>query len=112
MQEFKGTPGPWEKKTRTSKRGSTRIMAIIPKYYGERRLETELGTGYINDDDCGIPTCCKTEEHANATLIAAAPDMLNVLQQIWDCYESKGQLLAFNVSLVKEVLEKALTLNQ
>lgn len=61
MADFKGTPGPWEKTTRETKRGSTHIVAIIPKYYGERRIETVLTVGYINEDDCGVESCCKIE---------------------------------------------------
>jgi len=80
MEKFKGTPGPWEKHIRRSKKDGTRIVAVIPKYYGERRLETELVLGYLDpDDDCGVETCCCVEEHSNARLIANSPDLLKVL---------------------------------
>lgn len=80
---FKGTPGPWEKHTRTNKRDVSRIVAVIPKYYGERRVETELVTGYIHEDDCNMETCCKVEEHSNARLIAESPVMLEALNDLW-----------------------------
>lgn len=38
-----------------------------------------LRLGFIYSDDCGLPTCCRVEEHANAKLIAAAPDLLEAL---------------------------------
>jgi hypothetical protein len=90
MGEFKGTPGPWLKDVRTSRRGSPRIVAIIPKKYGERVLETELVTGYISDDDCGVETCCMVEEHSNARLIASAPDLLSACQSVVNGYEGDG----------------------
>lgn len=77
MGEFKGTPGPWIKDVRKSK-----IMAIIPKLYGKRVVETNLITGTIHDDDCGNPKCCCVEEHANAQLIAAAPELLKALEDL------------------------------
>jgi hypothetical protein len=49
------------------------------------------------------------DTRADIRLICSAPDMLNVLQEIIECYEQKGQLLSFDVSKVRKVLEKALT---
>jgi len=91
---FKGTPGPWLKETRTSKRSSTRICAIIPKRYGERVIERELILGHISDDDCGIETCCCIEEHSNAKLIASAPELLEALNAIVNRYEYVWDLLS------------------
>lgn len=76
MDVFKGTPGPWIKEVRKSK-----IVAILPQKYGQRVIETVLQTGYISSDDCGNPVCCCVEEHANAQLIATAPDLLEVCMQ-------------------------------
>lgn len=77
MEKFLGTPGPWEKHVRKG-----RIHAVIPKYYGERRLETVLHLGSISEDDCCVETCCCVEEHSNARLIANAPDLLKICLMI------------------------------
>ena len=45
-----------------------------------------LHLGYISSDDCGLPTCCKTEEHANAKLIASAPELLEALIEMREYY--------------------------
>lgn len=100
MNVFKGTPGPWEKHVRKG-----RIHAVIPKYYGERRLETVLHLGTIHDDDCGVETCCCVEEHANARLIAAAPELLDALKLILPMAKAFAHLN--DVGANKELLELA-----
>lgn len=110
MSEFKGTKGPWEKHVRKGK-----IMAVIPKYYGERRLENILQTGTIHDDDCGVPSCCCVEEHANAQLISAAPELLDALQLLLRAWQSDGSNAEdfFNMdidSIAQSAINKALGL--
>jgi hypothetical protein len=66
----KHTPGPWEYKVVKNK-----IRVII-------KQNTVLTLGTIYYDDCNEPSCCKSEEHANAKLIAAAPELLEALQEL------------------------------
>lgn len=77
--EFKGTKSKWEYKVKH--RGSCKpalIQVIIPTTYYQQVLEV----GTISSDDCTVPTCCKTEEHANALLISKAPEMLEMLKRV------------------------------
>lgn len=104
--QFKGTPGPWIKKV-TNKGG---IVAIIPTIHGERTIETILHVGKIYEDDCGNELCCRVEEHSNARLIATSPELLDVCIKLMECYNSKGQLLDFDVNIVREAVNKALGL--
>jgi len=46
---------------------------------------------------------------ADIRLICSAPDMLNVLQEIMDCYNKNGQLLSFDINKIRKVIEEALT---
>jgi hypothetical protein len=76
---MKHTQGEW--KYNVKHRGSAKpslIQVIIPN---NRALEL----GQISEDDCTVATCCKVEDHANARLIAAAPDLLEALKI---CYAS------------------------
>jgi hypothetical protein len=70
MSEFKGTKEIWVKDI-TERRN--KIIVRI----GNCRV-IELGT--LNNGDCNVPSCCKTEEHANALLISKAPEMLGMLE--------------------------------
>jgi len=104
--QFKGTPGPWIK--RTTHKGQ--ITAVIPKKFGERVVERVLFVGNISDDDCGVETCCCVEEHSNARLIAAAPDLLESLQNLMNHYDEHGQLLTWNVDIARQAINKALNI--
>ena len=74
--ETKFTKGEW--KYDVLHRGSTKssvIRVLIPN-------GTILITGYIGEDDCTCADCCRVEEHANAKLIAAAPELLEALTNL------------------------------
>ena len=86
--EFKGTKGEWKYKVKH--RGSTKdalIQVVLPN-------QKVLGLGRITEDDCTVETCCCTEEHDNAKLIAEAG---NVRQQIncslTELLEQRNELL-------------------
>lgn len=72
----------------------------------EERITYEIPGFEIHYSDDGECITDHVYTLADAKLIASAPDMLNVLQEIMDCYEKHGQLLYFNVNKVREVLEK------
>jgi hypothetical protein len=75
---------------------------------GYINIETEKGTisyyGTVITAENRDETILFAEN--TAKLIANAPDMLTVLQEIMDCYKKHGQLLKFDVNKVREVLEK------
>jgi hypothetical protein len=103
--EFKGTKGEW----------------TLPHLADDN---TTCDCGFVlNDGYCGaIATVHYSvdrdlengdnppldEAKWNAKLIANAPELLKVCQNIMECYEEKGQLLSFNVDEVRKVLEKTL----
>lgn len=68
--EFKGTKEKWEKFISKKNKICVKIGNIT------------LQLGSIYDDECDLPYCCKSEEHANALLISKAPEMLQSLQDV------------------------------
>lgn len=67
------TPGPW-----IAKPGPTRwnvTTSATPRTYNVAAINTE-----------------RTEQEANARLIAAAPDLLKMLQTVVDAHDYKGAL--------------------
>ncbi len=71
--EFKGTKGKWIKSL--SKKNN-----IVVK--SEDGFKVNLTFGKISGEDCTVPTCCKTEQHANALLVSKAPEMLYLLNDL------------------------------
>jgi len=55
-----------------------------------------------SDDEASIE-----EVQANADIAAAAPELLEALLMLMDVYESKGQLLSFNVDIARQAIKKA-----
>lgn len=68
--ETKFTKGKW-----IYKATKDRITVVIPT----RQIPTILTFGYISDDDCNNPDCCKKEEHANAKIASFSPELLEAL---------------------------------
>jgi hypothetical protein len=75
--KFRGTKGEW--KYNVSKKNE--IQVLLPN-------KQMLKLGFIYSDDCGNPTCCQVEAHANAKLISASPKLLEALIEI---SEGKGR---------------------
>lgn len=92
------TPGPW-------KYFVSKGHDIMVDLAGTRKIRL----GHIYDDDCGNPECCNREEHANAKIIAAAPDMLQALQSIVDYWNTpqKGSMND-HMNHIFEIAEKAI----
>lgn len=84
--EFKGTKGKWVKLVDRK----NRIIVRGPQTYKERKdlYDMTVVFGQIFDDECGVPSCCKTEEHANAQLFSKAPEMLERLKSIISSWET------------------------
>lgn len=72
---MKHTQGEWIKGIRHTRKGAAIVTIQIPK-------QPLIDIYQIDSDDCSNPICCSTEQHANAKLIAAAPDLLEALIQI------------------------------
>lgn len=65
MKEFKGTPGPW-------------IVNEIGQHWNNKAL-THLEITFGEDGEC---ICDTVYQRADANLIAAAPELLEALQEI------------------------------
>lgn len=50
----------------------------------------------------------RDEMLANAHLIIAAPKLLEASRQIMDCYEKNGQLLGFDINILRDAISEAL----
>ncbi|EOI5799799.1 hypothetical protein ACM91Z_002778 [Cronobacter dublinensis] len=89
MKEFKGTPGPWTGKD----------VGIC------RQDRAGLQLGFImTHDENRVAECA-----ANARLIAAAPDLLEVLQLILSYHEDGNcQLHKEDVALARAAIAKAI----
>ena len=102
-KEFKGTKGNWLLENYNGQGSVIDIIVNVNEYE-----DLQIAQVYSLKEMCYKEF--QNEEHkANAMLIAHAPDMLNVLQNIMKCYNEKGQLLSYDVSEVKKVIESALT---
>ena len=97
----KHTPAPWQYQV-IYKKGLGRIQVKGPKY-------GPLLLGNIHDDECNVPTCCRSEEHANAKLIAAAPELLEALEKIADGTAPSCEREAFIfVDIAKDIANQAI----
>ena len=80
------TPGPW----------------VIPPKYTRISVWTEDGERHIAD--CKSESASAKENHANARLIAAAPDLLNALQRLLRMVENGA-----NSGVVKLAAQNAIS---
>lgn len=78
MKEFKGTPGPWRV---SEKRGD---------FIDIRHNNNEPGAMSLNLAHIVSRLSWLKEAEANAHLIAAAPELLEALQEILDVYGDTG----------------------
>lgn len=98
----KFTPGPWEYKVDYSDR-SPRIVVEIPR----KPFPQKINFGILGEDDCPSDKCCKTEEHANAKLTAAAPDLLEACQEALKELQYHNWQNTKTFNLIQEVIKKA-----
>ena len=91
MKEFKGTPGPWRV---SEKRGD--LIDI-------RHNDNGIGAISLNLAHVVARQSWLKEAEANAKLIAAAPELMEALQDL----ESRARIYV-NTSKAKEAINKAL----
>lgn len=91
MKEFKGTKGEWIKNGLNGVHKPNGDCIAVTFYTDEKS---------------------KIECEYNAQLIAAAPNLLFACMQAKECYETKGQLLSFDVSIIIRAVELALGNNE
>ena len=99
MSNFKGTKGKWKYEVKYGK-NRPRITVQIPI---SENFNKELIFGTISEDDCTVSSCCCTEEHANAKLVACAPEMLEMLERL-SHFEPLGDNEEIN-ALIKKATE-------
>jgi len=76
--EHKHTPGPWRsKKART----------LIHVQGDSPICEISVSANHIHEDSPGAKASYIATQEANARLIAAAPDLLDALQALFDSYK-------------------------
>lgn len=83
MKEFKGTPGPWRFDEQTTLSGG-------PVFYIAQDDNAKYTPNYSDVSQ----TCSGELKHiqkANAQLIAAAPDLLEALQDALHAYDKHGE---------------------
>lgn len=92
MKEFKGTPGPW-------------VVNEIGQHWNNKAL-THLEITYGEDGECICDTVYQRED---AKLIAAAPELLEVLKLILSYHDDGNCVLhKEDVSMARAAINKAL----
>lgn len=84
----KHTPAPWtvNPKAKTNIRHGNLTIANCSSTHDGSRAEEEI---------------------ANAKLIAAAPELLEALEELMKVYERNGQLLSFDVNIARKAIKKS-----
>jgi hypothetical protein len=96
--EFKGTKGKWKV--------SRNNHFLEVKAVNSNKLGIAV---HLHQMTPTIETISLSEENeANAKLIAAAPELLEALQDLMSQYESKGHLLDYDIDIARQSINKAL----
>ena len=91
MKEFKGTPGPWE----------------IMDDDGELEIVQSGSIGYGQGWKSYSDICSEVSVQDNAKLIAAAPELLEALQELISGYEDREKSGMFDMLVHGDLIEKA-----
>lgn len=90
MKEFQGTPGPW-------------VVNEIGQHWNNKAL-AHLEITFGEDGECICDTVYQRED---ANLIAAAPELLEALQELISGYEDREQSGMFDMLVHGDLIEKA-----
>lgn len=110
--EFRGTPGPWQ----TADHYEDCLIVVDSRGYEIVTAETypilsnyseRLGVGHWSDDERGSLTLTNEEQAANAHLIAAAPDLLEALQNMIGAFDNPIVRRKLPSDFNKEAIESA-----
>lgn len=107
--ETKHTKGEWVYKCeRLTRKGNKSIYVQLPP--NTNKSDQKIIVGYLSEDDCDIETCCKKESHANAKLIAASPELLEVCEKLLVDFifalSNQGKALGWSNEKISEQIEK------
>jgi hypothetical protein len=89
--EFKGTKGKWELQNKTP------YTKVIYCYKSNAEIARVFEEGFIN----------KSQMEANALLISKAPEMLEMLKNMYSKYQEKGHLLDVSPSAIERLIKEA-----
>lgn len=90
MTQFKGTPGPWSVNT-------------IGKHWNNPTL-VHLEVTFGTDGECICDTVYRRED---ADLIAAAPELLELVIHVKNCVENDGTYEPANLDYFNKIINKA-----
>ena len=88
MSGFKGTPGPWK-------------VNVIGQHWNNKSL-THLEVTFGSDGEC----VCDTVYKIDANLIAAAPKLLEALQDALHAHDKHGEYVEWDFA--REAIQEAL----
>lgn len=98
MEKFKGTPGPW----RVSDDDYT-FQHVADDFYHQ----ISAGCGYLDErEGMGFSLSGPMSIH-DASLIAAAPELLEALQELISGYEDREHLGMFDMLVHGDLIQKA-----
>lgn len=108
MNRFKGTAGPWKPYyTRAMGDVSMKVHEIIVMP-DRRRASQHISVSWDSRQVGRNGGLTFEEAEANAHLIAAAPDLLEALQNIMAAYEKDQHLLNVSIGMIRTAITKAL----
>ncbi len=112
MKEFKGTPGPWISSdyycdSTTIIDGSGFSVADAPRCL-IREGWPDMGFQHWSDSTEAHRWISEDEQRANANLIAAAPELLELVIYIRDCIKKDGSYQPLDITEHDRIIAKAL----
>lgn len=106
METFKGTPNGW--KVRNERRENIQyINGGVNHIIFKADIQAELTNRHIVEIRGAVQF--ENELLANAKLIAGSPDLLDACIKLIRHHERKGELLSFNVDIIRQAIIKATT---